>query len=92
MRSINRIKRKIRFHCPNCDERIEERLGLLVEIDRLACPNLGCPGVVDLKLGENAVRIQELVDICAEFDKCTESTISSRSVCLAETRGTSDRN
>jgi hypothetical protein len=23
MRGINRIKRKILFHCPNCDERID---------------------------------------------------------------------
>jgi hypothetical protein len=92
MRSINCIKRKIRFHCPNCDERIEERLGRLVEIDHLACPNLGCPGLVDLKLGENAVRIQELVDICAEFDKMYGKHDQLASVCLAETRGTSDRN
>jgi hypothetical protein len=69
LRTIDRIKKKIRFHCPSCDERIEERLGRLIEIDHIPCPNPGCPGVVDLKLGENAVRIQELVDICAEFDE-----------------------
>jgi hypothetical protein len=68
MAAIDRHKKKISFQYPNCNERVEERLGRLVEIDHLACPNLGCPGVVDLKLRENAIRIQELVDICAEFD------------------------
>jgi hypothetical protein len=50
MRAIDSIKRKILFHCSNCSERIEERLGRLVEIDHIACPNLGCPELVDLEV------------------------------------------
>ena len=52
--------------CDSCREGIEKLLAWLVSVNDMTCPY--CSGAINLKTGDNGIRIQKLAEACAGID------------------------
>ena len=52
--------------CDSCGEGIEKLLAWLVSVNDMTCPH--CSGAINLKTGDNRLRIQKLAEACAGID------------------------
>ncbi len=56
----------LRVLCPHCDHATAMFLSWLVVHNDMPCAN--CSGVIDLQIGDNGLRIQELAEKCEAID------------------------
>ena len=57
---------ELRVICPNCCAAPQYLLATLMKMDSLPCKE--CDGEIDLKSGENRLKLQKLSEACASID------------------------
>ena len=56
----------LRVFCPHCNQATAQLLSWLIVHSHMPCAS--CSGVIDLQIGDNGLRIQELAEKCEAID------------------------